>query len=213
MKDEEYIYIALEASHTFVGTLSRIFEHYEYCHCVVCMDENLDSFASFSRRRLHAPFDSGFMRETLDCFAFGKNDSVKLKVFKIPVTHRNKVKIERFITTVEKDDAYIFNFFSAFTMAIFHGFRIYKTYNCMSFVGKVLELSGAVEMSKPYYKYDIKEIDALLSDYLYNEGKYECKEVINKHYMDKVNPIANVYMFFKLIFRLIYRVIFLRDKL
>lgn len=203
----DYIYIVLECSHTFVGKLSKTFEHYDYSHITTCFSDGIDDFASFSRRKLHAPFDAGFMRETLDCMAFGDHDTTQLKVFKVPLLPGRREVIEKFITAVENDKEYIFNFYSAFTMWAFHGFRIYKTYNCMSFVGRVLELTGTVKLDRPYYKYDIKEMDELLTEYLYAEKEYECTEVINEHYLDHVGFFANVGMFFKLIGRLFIRLI------
>ena len=66
---------------------------------------------------------------------------------------------EEYINKVSNDSSYIFNFYSMITMSICHGFKVYKAHNCMSFVSEIIELSEAVNMSKPYYKYNIKEID------------------------------------------------------
>ena len=54
---------------------------------------------------------------------------------------------------INNDNEYIFNLYSMATMSLFHGFRIYKAHNCMSFVSKILKLSKSVNMTKKYYKY------------------------------------------------------------
>lgn len=55
------------------------------------------------------------------------------------------------------------------TMPILHGIYIEKKHNCMSFTGKILEISNTVQLDKPFYKYNIKEIDELLTK-TYGEG-------------------------------------------
>lgn len=202
-----YIYVVLVKALTGLGKFARLTSKYDYTHIAVCLDEKLDKFYTFSRRKHYSPFDCGFMIETLDCYAFGKNKNVKLKVFKVPVSKENKEKIEKYIENVSKDSKYIFNFFSMMTMPIFRGFRIYKAHNCMSFVSEIIELSDTVHMSKPYYKYNIKEIDELLTDYLYKEDFFEKKETETKGYMSYVGLIKNTLYFINLNSKLIYRLI------
>ena len=205
---QEYFYVVLEKSHTGLGHMARFFDKYEYTHITYCLDGNLEHLASFSRQKHYAPFSSGYSEETLDCFAYGKHESVKLKVFKIPVAHENNEDIKAFVKFVKDDrQSYVFNLFAALTMSIFHGFRIYKAYNCMSFVGKIIELSGVVTMDKKYYKYDIKELDKMLSDYVLVEKEFTREAVLTPDYMDRVNIFVNIGQFFKLVAILLWRLI------
>ena len=191
---------------TGLGKFARRFSKYEYTHIAVCMNKNIDDFITFSRKKHYTPFNSGFMHETLDCYAFGNNEKIKLKIFKLPVTIENKKIIEQYIKKVANDNEYIFNLYSMATMSLFHGFRIYKAHNCMSFVSKILKLSKSVNMTKKYYKYSIKDIDILLSDYKYKEEYFYKTKIQNKDYMDKVSFISNVGMFFRLNGKLLYRI-------
>ena len=202
-----YIYVVLVKALTGLGKFARLTGKYDYTHIAVCLDEKLDKFYTFSRRKHYAPFDSGFMVETLDCYAFGKHKDVKLKVFKIPVSAENKDNIKKYIDNISNDSEYIFNFFSMITMSIFRGFKIYKAHNCMSFVTKIIELSDAVNMSKPYYKYNIKQIDELLIEYLYKEELFVKEKIETKEYMSYVGIIRNILYFVKLNGKLIYRLI------
>ena len=202
-----YIYVVLVRALTGLGKFARLTSKYDYTHIAVCLDENLDKFYTFSRRKHYSPFDCGYMIETLDCYAFGKNKDVKLKIFKVPVSNENKEKIEKYIENISEDSKYIFNFYSMITMPIFHGFKIYKAHNCMSFVSEIIELSDEVNMLKPYYKYNIKEIDELLTDYLYMEDFFEKKKTETKDYMNYVGLIKNTIYFIKLNSKLIYRLI------
>ncbi len=205
-KNNDYIYIVLVKALTGLGKFARRFSKYEYTHIAVCMNKNIDDFITFSRKKHYTPFNSGFMHETLDCYAFGNNEKIKLKIFKLPVTIENKKIIEQYIKKVANDNEYIFNLYSMATMSLFHGFRIYKAHNCMSFVSKILKLSKSVNMTKKYYKYSIKDIDILLSDYKYKEEYFYKTKIQNKDYMDKVSFISNVGMFFRLNGKLLYRI-------
>lgn len=207
-KNKEYIYIVLVKALTTLGKFARTFSNYEYTHIAVCLNNKLDDFITFSRHKHYSPFDSGFMHETLDCYAFGNNDKVKLKIFKIPVD--NKKEIEDYINKIESDNEYIFNIYSMATMPILHGFRIYKALNCMSFVSKIIELSNTVSLNKKYYKYNIKELDILLTNYLYKEEYFYKKKILTKNYMNHVSLITNIKSFLILNGKLLYRIIFKR---
>ena len=209
---ENYIYIVLVKANTFLGKFVRFFSKYQYTHIAVALDEELDDFITFSRKKHYAPFDSGFMHETMDCYAFGKYKDVKLKIFKVPVKLENKEKINKFISKIENDKDYIFNIHSMATMSLIHGFRIYKAHNCMSFTAKVIELAG-VKMKKKYYRYNIKDMDSLLSDYFYKEDYFKKDKICNRDYMKRVSFFSNLGMFFKLNGKLIYRFWFKRGMI
>ena len=210
-QNDDYIYVVLVKALTGLGEFARKLSNYEYTHIAVCIDETMDDFITFSRRKHYSPFDAGFMHETLDCYAFGKHEGVKLKVFKIPLAHENKAAVVRFIDEIALDGAYVFNIYSMATMSLLHGFEIYKSYNCMSFTSKVLELSEAVTMTKKYYKYNIQEIDLLLSEFFYKEEYFYKTKTETVGYMDRVGVLRNIGLFLKLNGKLLYRIIAKRE--
>lgn len=205
------VYIVLVKAHTGLGKFARFFSKYEYTHIAVCLNDELNDFITFSRKKHYSPFDSGFMHEYIDYYAFGKNDRVKLKIFKIPVNNENYKKIELYIKKIENDKDYIFNIYSMATMSIFHGFKIYKAHNCMSFVSKIVSLSNVVKMNKKYYRYNIKELDRLLEEYKYEEKEFVRENITNKKYMNKVGIFKNIKFFINLNCKLLYRMIFKRN--
>ncbi|MDE7417957.1 MAG: hypothetical protein K2N44_16915 [Lachnospiraceae bacterium] len=206
----DYIYIVLVKAYTGLGKAARVlFGGYEYSHIAVCKDDSFEDFITFSRKRHYAPFDAGFMHETRDCYCFGTHDRVKLKIFRLPVDLRGKRKVYHFLRHVERQqEHYLFHLYSMVTMPVLHGFRMEGTYNCMSFVGKVLELSGAVRLAKPYYRYNIREFDALLMPYLYTERYFSDRNVrITQGYMDQVTLWENIKLFLRLNKKLLCRMI------
>lgn len=210
MENNEYIYIVLIKALTGLGKFSRKINKYEYTHIAVSFDDKLEEFVTFSRKKHFSPFNAGFMHEKREHYAFGKNEKVKIKIFKLPVSKEDMVKIKYYVQNIENDDDYIFNLYSMLTMPIFHGIAIYKAYNCMSFVSKVIELSNSVKLEKRYYKYSLEDIDQLLESYFLKEC-YLDKNQEDNEYMSRVSVIFNLKMFFKLNGQLIYRMIFKRN--
>lgn len=211
MENKKYVYIVLIKALTNLGKFSRRISRYDYTHIAVSFNEDLKDFVTFSRKKHYSPFDAGFMHEKIENYAFGKNNKVKVKIFKIPISNENKVKIIEYILKIENDKDYIFNLYSMLTMPIFHGIKIYKALNCMSFVSKIIELTDSIKMEKEYYKYSIKDIDDLLKKFLLKEC-YLKKDKDDIEYMERVGILVNLKMFFKLNGKLIYRLIFKRNE-
>lgn len=201
------IYVVLIKAHTGLGRFVRKITKYEYTHIAVCMDSYLDDFITFSRRKHYAPFDAGFMHEKLEHYAFDPYEKVKLKVFKIPVSDGNYKKIKHYISMIEQDKAYIFNLYSMITMPLFHGIRIYKALNCMSFVTKIISLTGRVNLPKRYDSMDIKDIDNMLTKYFEKEEYFYKNRVSSDGYMRKVSILTTIKQFFYLNEKLIKRLI------
>ena len=209
----ENIYIVLVRANTLMGRITRKLFQYDYTHVAISLEKDLDRLITFSRRRHYTPFDCGYMIENINCYAYGKNKNVKLKIFKVPVRKDSKQEIEKYIDMVSKDKSYTFNFYSMLTMPIVHGFRIYKAHNCMSFVSKILKLSKEIEFNKEYYKYNIQDIDILLSDYLVEESFFSKEGEDDKNYMSMRGILWNIVLFLLLNIKLLYRIIFKRRKM
>lgn len=191
------LYVVLVRANTGLGKITRTLFGYEYTHIAVCFDRKLEDFVTFSRRRHFAPFDAGFMHEKRGHYAFGNRKTVKVKVFRVPVTADKMQEILHFVETVEQDKEYVFNLYSMLTMPFLHGFLIYKAHNCMSFVGKILELTGEITLQRPYYRYNIQEIEGLLTKYFYKEGRLK-KRAKEQAYMKPVGLIENGKAFLRL---------------
>lgn len=211
MITQKYIYIVLIKAKTGLGKFCRMFNQYEYTHIAVSLDKALDDFVTFSRKVHSAPFCAGFMHEKREHYAFGPHKATKVKVYRLPVSEENYQKICAYVKRIEADDAYVFNFYGMLTMPLLHGFRIYKAHNCMSFVSKIIEMSEAVEMEKPFYRYNIPETDCLLQ--AFPSRVFALKKKKNDpFYMQKIGLIQNIKFFVKLNGQLLYRMIFKRKE-
>ena len=168
--EQKYIYVVLVRAYTGIAFIARRVMGYEYSHIAVCFQKPLQDFVTFSRRHHYTPWNCGFMHETMESYVFGRHENVKLKVFTVPVSDENLSRIHEFVDEIERDGKYKFNILSMVTMPVIHGIKMKHAHNCMSFVGKILELSGAVQMDRPYYRYSIQEMDELLTKEV-NDGE------------------------------------------
>ena len=209
MTEETYVYVVLVKALTGLGKFSRKINKYEYTHIAVSLKQEMEDFVTFSRRSHYTPFNAGFMHEKVEHYAFGNHEKVKVKIFKVPATNIEKIK--DYIQKIEGDPEYIFNIYSMITMPFLHGFRIYKAHNCMSFVGKIVELTGTMKMEKKYYKYNIQEMDHLLTPYFFKETELK-KSRNDEEYMKNAGFLANLKSFVKLNGKLIYRILFKRNR-
>ncbi len=211
MTQQEHIYVVCIKALTGLGRFCRLWNKYEYTHIAVCLDEKLEDFVTFSRKFHHSPFTAGFMHEKREHYAFGKNPYAKVKVIKVPLTAENKRKIVSYVNRIEHDGEYVFNLYAMLTMPVLHGLRIYKAHNCMSFVGKIIELSGAVTMEKPFYKYNIPEMDKLLEKFPVEEILLD-KKTEDEVYMQRISPVQNIKAAFCLNAALLYRMLCKRKE-
>ena len=176
MKD---IYIVLIKAHTGLGGAARWLTGYPYTHIAVSLDGSLRDFISFSRRYHYFPFEAGFTHEYRDYYAFGKHKDYSVKVFRLPVEAAAYSDILSFIDDREKGN-YLFNLYSMATMPVLGGFRIANAENCMSFTAQIIGLSRCVKLTKPYWRYSIKDMDELLTNLQYFQGKI-CKRPQDNH--------------------------------
>ena len=83
------LYILFERSNSLIGKLGRFFMPYPYTHVTISFDNK--TYHSFSRRKLHDPFDAGFTEEKLAYFAY---EDVEVKIYKLEISEEEKEAIE-----------------------------------------------------------------------------------------------------------------------
>ena len=186
------IYVVAIHENTGIAKLARTVLKFEYSHIAICLDERLSEFITFSRRKYYLPLDSGFMRETRNCFGDMEAEQFKAKAFRIEVTENELAIIKKLIFEIEQDKDYLFNVFAMMTMPIFHGFELYKAYTCISFVARILQEVKSIKLDKPFCKYSIQDIDKLLDKHKYFEGMIDKDDNHIKGYMDKLGFSTNL---------------------
>lgn len=209
MEKERYIYVAFVRSNTKAGVIIRKLTGWKYSHVSISLDKTSGKFYAFSRLNYQSSFMAGFTAEYKSNYTLLKNTPAEITYYKIPVTDEELNKVKAFIFMLSRDKEYIFNYPSMFTTTILHGFRIYKSYNCITFVSKILSFLDSVELSKKYYKYDLNELEREVISY------YDAKEsfLINQldcpnAFFDKVGWKERKRQEMKLLSECFYRLFF-----
>lgn len=171
-----YLYVVFVKSMTGISKITRKIVDYEYTHMSLCFDRKMEDFVTFARRNLYTPLDAGIVWERRGNYAFEDMEYSKVKIFRIPISEEEYERIVTLIREYEQDEEYMFNLLSMVTMPVFHGFQVYKTHNCMSFISIVLEQISSIRMEKAYYKYMPSELAVVMKDYAWFEGKLKKKE-------------------------------------
>ena len=209
---DSYIYVCFMATMTTIAKISRRISGCDYTHISIAFDEKLEDFVSFSRRSANTPLDAGIVWERKGDYVVPGQAAYRTKIYRIPVSREKLEQIRGLIREYEQDPEYMFNIFSMVTMTVFHGFSIYKTENCMSFVGKILEMTGAVTFSKPYYKYLPEEFIRLLSGYEYYDGMMPADSADKKHREREIGFWQKARLNARILLTLLYRMAFKARK-
>ena len=109
------LYFLFERSNSAIGRLGRLFIPYPYTHVTISFDGK--TYHSFSRRKLHDPFDAGLTEEKLAYFAY---EEVEVKIYKTSITEEEKETILSFMERI-KDDP--FDVMDMLTMPLLHGHK------------------------------------------------------------------------------------------
>lgn len=188
------IYIVLVKAQTGLGKTARFLTHYPYTHIAVSFDKSMTNFYGFSRKYHNLPFCAGFMCEKRDYFAFGKHKFFDAKIFELPVSEDNYKKILKFIFRCKTGT---FNIMAT-------KIRIKNTYNCMTFTAKILKLTGLFDMSRPYDKYNIPDMDKIMEKHCVFEGKIKRKTSESyKEYMKIFSLSEYIRSFTEMIYKLV----------
>ncbi|WP_320956335.1 hypothetical protein [Enterocloster asparagiformis] len=82
----------------------------------------------------------------------------------------------------------------------------------MSFVGRIIEMTGAVPFSKPYYKYLPEEFMALLDRYEYFDGRMPADSADKNHRERRIGFWRKSVLNAGILLTLLYRMVFKAGK-
>ena len=204
----KYVYVSFIKTNTPFGRLVRKVTGWKYSHVNICLDSKLHRFYAFGRASYKSNLLANFNVDYKSNYTLLKDIPVDITYYKIPVTKDEYDKIKDFIDDIQEDGEYIFNFLSMITTTILHGFEIYKSYNCITFISKIFSFISSIKLSKKYYKYDLNELEDEVKSFYYKQETYYYKmiEDNNKYFDDipyfKVKKVGFLYLrenFYRLI--------------
>lgn len=206
------VYVILPKAETLVSKIAGVVTGYPYSHITISLDDKLQVFYSFSRLRYNAPLISGFAKEYRSHLASKEKVWLKCKIFKIPVSEADYQKVKKFISQTGRDKTLLFNYLSMATMNIIGGFEVYKTMNCLSYAGAVLEQISFLQLPKPGVRMFPEDFDRWLSkDYFFFEGLMNTNfEYEDDRYFENIPLMRRCYISGYLVKEYLYRLCFKR---
>ncbi len=159
MEEDKYIYLVFSHSGTIVSKAIKFATKQRYSHVSISVNPKLDILYSFARRKIHNPFNAGFVSEDFDKGIFARLPNIKCKIYKVKVDdikYNNVCDIiQNFNENKEKYDYNILGLFSPLTGV---PFARENHYFCSQFVAEVLKESDILELDKfplLYSPYDL----------------------------------------------------------
>lgn len=158
-EDQKNIYLVFSHSGTLVSKAIKFATKQRYSHVSISVNPKLDILYSFARRKIHNPFNAGFVSEDFDKGIFARLPNIKCKIYKVKVDEEKYNSIceiiDEFKENKEKFDYNILGLFSPLTGV---PFARENHYFCSQFVAEVLKRSNVLELDKfplLYSPYDL----------------------------------------------------------
>lgn len=160
-----HLYIMLSATNSLIGKSLRCFMKFQYNHVSVSFDNDFNNIYSFGRYFYNVPLVGGFVREKLNRLSIN-NSFLKVRIYKIPVTHEQIYAATKFIDGLENDnEKYLYNILSVVFSPVFGGFETYKSFTCSEFIAELLQYCEVLNLKDKPCKYTPKNLSLLLDDF------------------------------------------------
>ncbi len=149
-KKNKCVYILVSKTATLPSNVIKMWTKEPYAHTSLALDLELNEMYSFARKKLHNPFDCGFISEDITKGVFGRDTGTTCKIARLWITAEQHRKILEILEKFKQDKAiYGYNYLGIFGIAFFNK-AVERKYNyfCSQFVFHVLEKAGVKMFNK-----------------------------------------------------------------
>ncbi len=183
VKGNYKLYVILTRTGTRVAKAIRLYTRERYSHVSLSFDEDLDTMYSFARRKIHNPFNAGFIEEHLDSGIFGLDHNVDCAIFCLEFSKRDYQMIrQEIIKLLCHKEEYGYNFPGLILVALNRPYSRPKKFFCSQFVAWIFGRVGISLCDKDYALTRPEDVRKRLEPYMVYEGKlHEYVEYRKKH--------------------------------
>lgn len=147
---DKYIYIVVSKTNTLLGKVIQRRLDVNYNHCSISLEEDLESFWAFGRKKINNMFCAGFVEESKSRGFFEKFNTSKIAVLKIPVSDDQWNKLSENIEEFKiHREQYTFNALGLVYCYLGIERKRKNKYFCAQFVSEVLNASDIRLLDKP----------------------------------------------------------------
>lgn len=144
-----YLYIVLSKTKTVLGVAIRKYLGVEYNHSSIALDESLDKFYSFGRRRIHNFINAGFVVESKNRGFFKVYNDADISVLKFRVTKEEWERVREEISEFEVHDrSYKYNMLGLISCGLGRPFALKNSFFCSQFVADMLDKADVYHFGK-----------------------------------------------------------------
>ncbi len=207
-----YVYVILTRTLTRSGKVIRKISGNDYNHASLALDKDLNEIYSFARFHYQNPIVGGFVRENVETLSLGREETVPVKIFRIPITFKQYQKLQQNIEYFKKNEKqYMYNLLDLLLFTTGISFPIRDSYICTEFVSTILKESEIKKdklkdqritpskMIKAFQKYEY--YTGSLQDYVETVEHEEFKS----DYLNRENIFLVIGKSIKQIGKLLYR--------
>ncbi len=183
MKNKE-VYLLLSNVKTNVGRLIVMrgkmkfgdrYEGVKYSHVSISLDNSFEKMQSFSRKKMHNPFNAGLVKESIKEGHYDRNkEEGQIAVLKLKISERNYNIIKEIIEDDwDNKKKFNYNYLGMIRMLVFGiGLKRKNKYFCSEYVSHVLIKADLIH---PEFRksHNMRPFD--IYDYFKNEIVYEGK--------------------------------------
>ncbi len=176
------VYIVLTYTGTVISKLIHWYTKDSYAHSSISLDKNLNQMYSFGRLNPYTPLFAGFVHEYIDKGTFKRFHKTITKVYELPVTDEQYLKIANTIKEFyENKTKYKFNILGLYLAGLNIKVQRKNHYYCAEFVNHAL-LNAGIDFNlpkiiKPIHLMDLPDTtlvyEGLLQKYSYPAKNYE----------------------------------------
>ena len=137
------IYIMLSLTGTGVSRMIKMYTREPYSHASISLDEELDEMYSFARKKVHNPFNAGFIKEDINTGVFAAYKGTQCCIYRYMITEAQYEKIKIVIEDFKKEqDKYTYSYLGVVLLTIHKARRSAYKFFCSEFVAYMLEQAG-----------------------------------------------------------------------
>lgn len=168
---QEYIYLIVAQTGTNVAKFFKLITKKPYNHVSLAGDINLSQMYSFCRTYHPFPIPATFNQEIVGKGTLGKYGSIPCEIYRIPVTHEQKLAYENIIRHFsEYRNIYSYNILGLFAIYMNIEWNRKKNFLCSQFVAYTIEKMG-IPLEKPSCMYTPDDFRAFPGADLIYEGE------------------------------------------
>lgn len=143
------VYIVISKTSTLPSNVIKMWTKEPYAHTSLALDIELREMYSFARKKLHNPFDCGFISEDITTGVFGRDVDTVCRVCRLPVTTMQYKKLIKNLDKFKANKAaYKYNYLGIFGIMFNKAVERKYNYFCSQFVFYILQKSGVKMFNK-----------------------------------------------------------------